>query len=69
MKEKHALEERNITVIDNVYQRLSEDKEVQGRIRGCGWLKNDNIKSTYGARRAAYVCGPLLARWWKNDSR
>jgi len=52
-----------MAVIERVYQWLSEDKDVQGRIRGCGRWKNDNnIQSTYGARRAAYVCGPLLAR-------
>jgi len=33
MKEKQALEERNMEVIERVYQRLREDKEVQGRIR------------------------------------
>ena len=33
MKEKQALEERNMAVIEKVNQRLSEDKEVQGRIR------------------------------------
>ncbi len=33
VREKEALEERSMTVIDKVYQRLSVDKEVQGRIR------------------------------------
>ncbi|ABE53032.1 Eco57I restriction-modification methylase domain-containing protein [Methanococcoides burtonii] len=33
MKEKQALEERNMTVIERVYQRLKNDKEIQGCIR------------------------------------
>ncbi len=61
-QEHVALEESNMAVIEKMYQPLKDDKEIQGRIRGCGWWKeDDNIKSTYGARRAAYVCGPLLA--------
>ena len=31
--EKQALEEKNMAVIEKEYQRLREDKEVQGRIR------------------------------------
>ena len=52
-----------MAVIERVYQLLREDKEVQGRIRGCEWWKeNDSqIQSTYGACRASYVCGLLLA--------
>jgi hypothetical protein len=33
MKENQALEEKNMAVIERVYQRLRENKEVQGRIR------------------------------------
>ena len=33
VREKQGLEEWNMAVIEKVYQRLSEDKEVQGRIR------------------------------------
>ena len=33
MKEKQALEEKNMAVIERVYQRLRENKGVQGRIR------------------------------------
>ena len=36
MKEKQALEEKNMAVIERVYQQLSENKEGEGRIRGCG---------------------------------
>jgi len=32
INEKQALEERNMAVIEKVYQRLREDKGVQGRI-------------------------------------
>jgi len=40
--------------------------KLQGRGASVGagggrMIKNDN-KSTYGAHRASYVCGPLLAR-------
>ena len=33
MEEKQALEEKNMAVIEKVYQRLRDDKEIQGRIR------------------------------------
>ena len=33
MKEKQALEEKNMAVIENVYQRLKDDEEIQGCIR------------------------------------
>jgi len=33
MKEKDALEKKNMSVIEGVYQRLKDDKEIQGRIR------------------------------------
>jgi len=33
MTKKQALEKKNMAVIEKVYQRLREDKEVQGRIR------------------------------------
>ena len=33
MNGKQALEEKNMAVIERVYQRLREDKEVQGCIR------------------------------------
>ena len=33
MKEKQALEERNMAIIERVYQQLREDKGVHGRIR------------------------------------
>jgi hypothetical protein len=41
MKEKQALEEKNMVVIESEYQRLREDKEVQGRICGCRWWNVD----------------------------
>ena len=37
VQEHVALEERNMAVIEKMYQRLKDDKEIQGRIRGCGW--------------------------------
>ena len=33
MKEKAALEKKNMAVIERVYQRLKDDKEIQGCIR------------------------------------
>ena len=33
MKEKQALEKKNMAVIENVYQRLKDDEEIQGCIR------------------------------------
>ena len=33
MKEKQAHEENNMAVIERVYQRLKDGKEIQGRIR------------------------------------
>ncbi|MBC2693883.1 MAG: hypothetical protein HF982_01085 [Desulfobacteraceae bacterium] len=35
-KEKQALEKKKMAVIESVHRQLREDKEVHGRIRGCG---------------------------------
>ena len=33
MRGKQALEKRNMAIIEKVYQRLKDDKEIQGRIQ------------------------------------
>ena len=42
MKEKQALEEKNMAVIKRLHQRLKDDKDIQGHIRqikAYPWLK------------------------------
>ena len=59
MREKQAREEWNMAVIEKVYQRLSEDKGVQGRIRQI--QAHPWVRVVEGDKKAPFGCKLIVA--------